>query len=151
MENPYIPLFDWLEEEEVDIDAMIQAISGLQNLFEAKEKLIIKLQKMTLDLKGLKDGRKSIKSFFSFKSKNEESIELENQKSQTEKNLDDLENIISISAYNLDSYIEYFKVEKLACYYQNLKIFAELQKNNSLKINELWQTVGLDENVKKLI
>ncbi len=144
-------MFDWLQEEEIDIEAMIEAIAGLQNLYESKDKLIAKLEKIGQEKKNLKEGRKSIKSFFSFKSKNEEMTEIEDLKTKSEKLLADLEGIIKLATYNMDSYIEYFKVEKLAGYYQNLKTFAELQKNNSLKINEVWQTVGLDKNVKKII
>lgn len=51
----------------------------------------------------------------------------------------------------MDSYIEYFKVEKLAGYYQALKILAELQKLNSTRINEMWSSVSQDKNIEKLM
>lgn len=151
MDNPYIPMFDWLQEEEIDIEAMIEAITSLHTLFDTKEKLSQKIAALDANIKNLKSGKKSIKSFFSFKSPNEESSVMESEKLNSEKSLAELEMVCKLATYNMDSYIEYFKVEKLAGYYQNLKILSELQKTNSTKINDLWQTVGSDKNIQKLI
>jgi hypothetical protein len=150
MDNPYTPMFDWLQEEEIDIEAMIEAIASLQNLYETYERLTQKISSLDTDLKGLRSGRKSIKSMFSFKSKEEDVKNIETEKLNSEKSLLDLEGVVKLATYNIDSYIEYFKVEKLAGYYHNLKLFAELQKTNSLKINELWECVSQDKNVKAL-
>ena len=150
MDNPYTPMNDWLQEEEIDIEAMIEAIASLQNLNETYERLSLRITGLDNDLKNLKSGRKSIKSMFSFKSKTEEVTAVETDKSNSEKSLQDLEGVVKLATYNMDSYIEYFKVEKLAGYYHNLKVFAELQKTNSLKINEMWECVSHDKNVQKL-
>jgi hypothetical protein len=151
MDNPYTPMYDWLMEEEIDIEAMIEAISSLQVLYESQEKMAQKILNLDTDLKGIKTGKKSLKSFFSFKTKSEEVTILETEKVNMEKTLVDLDGVVRLATYNMDSYIEYFKVEKLAGYYQNLKVFAELQKSNSVKVNDLWQSVALDKNVKKLV
>lgn len=151
MDNPYIPMFDWLREEEIDIEAMVEAISSLHLLYENQEKLGAKVLSLDQNIKNIKTGKKSLKSIFSFKSPNEECNALENEKHNCEKAYQDLEMTNKLATYNMDSYIEYFKVEKLAGYYQNLKIFADLQKLNSIKINDLWQTVGSDKNIQKLI
>ena len=143
-------MHDWLQEEEIDVEAMIEAIASLQNLYENSEKLSQKINSLETDLKALKSGRKSIKSMFSFKSKDEDLKIIEGEKMNFEKSLQDLEGVVKLATYNIDSYIEYFKVEKLAGYYHNLKLFAELQKANSLKINELWECVGQDKNVRAL-
>ena len=151
MDNPYTPMYDWLMEEEIDIEAMIEAISSLQILYESQEKMTQKIFNLDTDLKSTKTGKKSLKSFFSFKTKSEEVTIIETEKVNMEKTLVDLDGVIKLATYNMDSYIEYFKVEKLAGYYQNLKVFAELQKSNSVKVNDLWQSVALDKNVKKLV
>ena len=150
MDNPYTPMYDWLMEEEIDIEAMIEAISSLQILYESQEKMTQKILNLDTDLKSTKTGKKSLKSFFSFKTKSEEVTIIETEKVNLEKTLVDLDGVVKLATYNMDSYIEYFKVEKLAGYYQNLKVFAELQKSNSVKVNDLWQSVALDKNVKKL-
>ena len=151
VENPYISMYDWLKEEEIDLEAMIEAISHLQVLNETSDKLKQKIIGIVGDVNTLKAGKTSLKSMFSFKSKADDISKLETEKVNCEKTLNDLEGIIKMATYNMDSYIEYFKVEKLAGYYHNLKLFAEMQKTNSTRINELWQTVSLDKNIQKLI
>ena len=151
MDNPYIPMLDWLQEEEIDIEAMIEAIASLQNLYDNFDKLSQRIINLDTEINNLKTGKKSIKSIFSFKSKNDELVGLENDKGNSEKNLADLDGVVKLATYNMESYIEYFKVEKLAGYYNNLKIFADLQKTNSSKINEMWKCVSQDKNVQKLV
>lgn len=56
-----------------------------------------------------------------------------------------------LATYNLENYIDFFKVEKLAGYYQALNNLADIQKKNSSKIGDLWSSVGEDKNIKKLI
>src|SRR4051812_48147971 len=46
MDNPYIPMFDWLQEEEIDVEAMIEAIASLSTLYETQEKLIQKISNL---------------------------------------------------------------------------------------------------------
>lgn len=70
---------------------------------------------------------------------------------QLGKNLKDMENLTKLSTYNMENYIEFFKVEKLAGYYNALNNLADIQKKNSDKISDLWMSVADDRNVKKLI
>ncbi len=56
-----------------------------------------------------------------------------------------------MATYNLDNYINSFKQEKLAGYYQALNNLADLQKKNSNNISELWACVGDDKNIKKFM
>jgi hypothetical protein len=144
-------MYDWLLEEEIDMEAMIEAITSLNGLYENQEKLNQKLISLDNSLKNLKSGKKNLKAFFTLKSSTEEATAVESEKRNVEKNLNDLSSVIKIATYNMDSYIEYFKVEKLAGYYKNLKSFAELQKTNSTRINDLWNCVGEDKNIQKLL
>lgn len=151
MENPYTSMNDWLQEEEIDIEAMIEAITSLNGLEETKDKLAQKISSISSDLIDLRAGKKTIKSFFSFKSKQEDFADLEQEKAYSEKCLADIEVIIKLASFNLDSYIDYFKVEKLAGYYRSLQYFSEITKTNAVKVNELWQTVSNDKNIAKLM
>lgn len=56
-----------------------------------------------------------------------------------------------LATYNLETYIDFFKVEKLAGYYQALNNLADIQKKNANKISDLWGSVGEDKNIRKLI
>ena len=56
-----------------------------------------------------------------------------------------------LTTFNMESYINTFKREKLAGYYQALNNFADLQSKNSMKINKLWTCVANDKNLQKEI
>lgn len=68
MDNPYTGLLDWVNEEEIDIEAMNEAIISLGGLFENKEKINNKFQANEKDLNDLNCGRKSFKTIFGIKS-----------------------------------------------------------------------------------
>ena len=144
-------MYDWLQEEEIDFEAMTEAISSLERLNISKEKLAQNLSSLDAKLTSIKGGKKTFKSFFNIKTQNEEIKELETEKLNSEKTLNDMQCVINVVTFNMESYIEYFKVEKLAAYYKNLKEFAELQKSNSERINDIWQTVSHDKNIKMLL
>lgn len=151
LENPYTQMYYWLQEEEIDVEALIEAIASLQGLYEISDKIKNKIISLDTDLANLKLGKKTLKSIFSFRSKDEDIHSIEKEKNTAEKNIKDLEEVIRIATYNMESFIDYFKVEKLAGYYNNLKQFAELQKSNSVKINDLWQAVANDKNIQKIM
>jgi len=144
-------MYDWLQEEEIDFEAMLEAIASLENLWQNKERLMQHISQLEVKINNLKAGKKSFKSLFNFKSPAEELQIVEAEKGTSDKTLTDMENVIKLATFNIDNYIEYFKVEKLAGYYKNLNTFAELQKSNSDKINHVWDTVAHDKNVKKLM
>ncbi len=142
---------DWLLQEEVDIEAMIEAISSLNNLFETEKKMAQKLTALDSNLNNLKSGRKSFKNLFSLKSSTEEANSVSIEKSNIEKSHREINQIIKISVCNMESTIKLFRIEKLSNYYKNLKLFSELQKSNSAKIESLWDSVAEDKNIQKLM
>jgi hypothetical protein len=144
-------MYDWLQEEEIDFEAMLEAIASLENMWQNKERLMQHISQLEVKINNLKAGKKTFKSFFNFKSPAEELTIVEAEKATSDKTLADMENVIKLATFNMDNYIEYFKVEKLAGYYKNLNTFAEMQKSNSDKINHVWDSVAHDKNVKKLM
>lgn len=127
-------MHDWLIEEELDIEAIIESITSLNFLAETKEKMIQKKNNIVNNLNDLNAGKKTIKNIFSIKSKKSETAELENQKNTLEGQINFLENIVKISTFNMEKNINAFKEEKLADYYQSLKLCAEIQKYNGRNV-----------------
>ena len=68
LDNPYNGLLDWVKEEEIDIEAMNEAIVSLNLLFENKEKINQKFLTNEKDLNDMNCGRKSFKTMFGIKS-----------------------------------------------------------------------------------
>ena len=165
LDNPYNGLLDWVKEEEIDIEAMNEAIVSLNLLFENKEKINQKFLTNEKDLNDMNCGRKSFKTMFGIKSTKSEIEKFKAIKEtvinlnffyfkfifQLEKNLSEYEIITKLTTFNMESYINNFKGEKLAGYYKALNSFADLQNRNSIKINNLWTSVANDKNLKKEI
>lgn len=147
IQNPFTPLSDWVQEEEIELEAMIEAVESLNNLEELKFKLGSKIKSLTETLVDMRAGKKTMKSIFSFKSKEEDINQVEREKCTAEKSLTDMEEIIKIASLNMEEYIGSFKFEKLSAYYKSLKYFSQLSMINASEVNELWDTVSHDKNI----
>ena len=71
IDNPYSLLLSYLQEQEIDFEAMIEAINSLFSLYDADDKLIKNIHSLDSNLKTLKSGKSTLKSMFNFKSKEE--------------------------------------------------------------------------------
>ena len=129
---------------------MIEALNSLNDLNENYEKLTSKVGSVDGELKTLKSGKSSLKSMFSFKSKEEDINNYEKEKTTLESQITDLSQVIKIASYNMEYYIEYFKVEKLAEYYRHLREFAENHTKNNTYLKSLWENVMKDKNLQKV-
>ena len=138
--NPYSSLNEWLEEEETDIEAMLEALASLKGLEATKTKLQQKLETLSNDIDGF---RTSGKKTFSMMFKNSESAvsEMEKEKETTTNNIKYLDEIVKMASFNMEWYIERFKKEKTYEYFRHLKIFANAQKTNTSILEDLWQIV----------
>ena len=145
LNNRYVDLYEWLEEEEIEIEAMLEALVGFDNMVATYEKLTQKSDTIDQDLKNIQFGQKGFTSFF--KNKEKAQAELEASKKKTEEDIGTLHNIIKLSAFNMECFLEYFKNDKLSDYYKHLKVFSSLQKQNDQVLNELWDTVTQDKNM----
>jgi hypothetical protein len=139
-----------LNDEEIDIEALTTSIHSLLGLYEQREKIASRITELDKDRRDIASGKTNIKSLFSFKSKKDDLCNIETTKATLEKNLADLDQILKLATYNMESYVEYFKVEKLAGYYNSLNKLAEIQKVNSESICSLWTSVSKDKNIQNL-
>jgi hypothetical protein len=139
--NPFLAFRDWLQEEALDVEAMLVAIKGLYTLLEQENKLKTKLAELEEDVKKGQQGQVNIfKSIF--KKKEDIIAETEKEKDLTQQKINDIEEIIKIVGDNMENQIEIFKNDKTQNYYKYLKIFAILQRESNRVIRELWTLVG---------
>ena len=138
MINPFIAFKEWLEEETLDVEAMLLAIKQIFSLVETEAKLKDKLNGLE---EGLKKGKSPNFIKHLFKKKEDVMIEMEKEKQTTQQNLNDLKLIIKLVGDNLSNQIEKFKNEKSQNYYKYLKMFAILQRESNKVIRELWTMV----------
>ena len=138
--NPYLAFRDWLQEEVLDVEAMLLAIKGLTNLLEQENKLKTKLGELEDQVKKGQQGQVNIfKSIF--KKKEDIIAETEKEKDLTQQKINDIEEIIRIVGDNMENQMEIFKADKTKNYYKYLKIFAIMQREQNRVVRELWTLV----------
>ena len=138
--NPYLAFRDWLQEEVLDVEAMLLAIKGISNLLEQENKLKTKLGELEEQVKKGQAGQVNIfKSIF--KKKEDIIAETEKEKDLTQQKINDIEEIIRIVGDNMENQMDIFKADKAKNYYKYLKIFAIMQREQNRVLRELWSLV----------
>lgn len=138
--DPYRSVTDWLEDEQSDIEAMIEALNSLKELENTKNLLKQKLQKINNDLEGWGIAlKKTIGKMLQYEVSAEN--ELKKEKINTEVDIQNLDEIIKMAAFNMEWIIERFKKEKTYEYFRHLKIFGNIKKENNATLNKFWKLV----------
>lgn len=141
LKNPYTDLYDWIQDEEVEVEGMMEAIRGYNELFIKKQNLITRKKETETLISELQIGKKSVKTIFSFKSSTEDLAEQKNLNVKLELELKCIDHIINTSTLLLQKNIEWFKNEKIKSYHENLLILTDVQKENSEIIHNLWKEI----------
>lgn len=141
LKNPYTDLYDWIQDEEVEVEGMMEAIKGYNELFIKKQNLITRKKETETLISELQIGKKSVKTIFSFKSSTEDLAEQKNLNVKLELELKCIDHIINTSTLLLQKNIEWFKNEKIKSYHENLLILTDVQKENSEIIHNLWKEI----------
>lgn len=147
LKNPFSPLVDWINEEDVDLEAMIESIKGIVELNEKKKKLVEKKENLEKEIMKLHEGKSSFSAIITFKNKKEDLSEKESIKSKTEIDIKSIDLILTMTSSLMLKTIENFKKEKLSNYHLNLKNLADIQVNNSDLIGTLWKSVSENNNL----
>ena len=137
LNNPFVALDGWLEEERLDIDAAIESIESLNNLNSRSEKMGMKIESIDFEIKQLQYGSQGFLSGI-FKSKEAKMSELENSKTSAQDDMQKLIIINKMAHYRMEKFIGEFKEEKANSYYKTIKLYAYLQRDNNLYNKELW-------------
>ena len=140
MINPFVAFKNWLEEEQLDVEAMQIAIKQINQLIENEGKL---KEKLTGLEENIKKGQAGQVNFFKsiFKKKEDIIAETEKEKETTEQKIKDLEVIIKIVGDNIENQIDKFNSDQTQNYYKYLKMFAILQRESNKVVRELWTLV----------
>lgn len=147
-ENPYKESVFWLQEEEMETVAMIELIGNIKQLIGKYDDIKSKIESLSSDVSNLQQGKKTIKSVFTMKKKEEFLKEEEEALSKLETESQALENILKIVTVLFDLRLKAFKKERTLTYYDALKSFDHKQTINMDLIYELWN--GVLESVNQI-
>lgn len=148
--NPYDKIYDSITEDCLEAEAIIEALTGIMNLHDTLEKTKKAFASASTQLSELQSGKNTIKSVFSFKSREVDINLLTTEKEKLEKNIADLDQVIKIVTFKMNQDIESFKEIGLKAYYDELaKLQASYSKNKDI-MNELWTIVIQDKNIQTL-
>ena len=146
--NSFVSLREWIEAEKLDVNALLEALNGINNLNNTMEKLSNKITSLENDIKKMQYGQGNIFKTL-FKKKEDVISNLEKEKIKCEEDITNLSSLIKIATFNMEGYIETFKAEKVDAYYRNLKLFIIYQKENNKVMKELWNDVKTILNTNK--
>jgi hypothetical protein len=121
-------------------------------MYDLYEKNSNKIESIENEKKNLINGGKGgIKSFFSFKSKEDNINNLEKEKLKIEEINENIHIIMKIATFKMENEIEKYKNEKIKLYYMKIKQFVITQKNNNNYLDILWNIIKDDQNIKKYL
>ena len=143
--NPYKYLVDWIESEEMDLEAMLETLDGLTGLNTTMEKLQQKIDNIDRDLKNGTYEKKGFMKIFSSEKNSKEG--LENQKKKCEEDIEALKMILKIAHCNMECEFGHFKEEKVKMYHKNIKLFAITQRGNNKFLEDLWKDIKTNLNL----
>ena len=145
--NPYDRLYSAINEDALNIEAMIEALETLKGLHDSYNKLTKNLNNINIELTELQSGKTSVKTIFKKKAK--EIDKLSEEKEALEKDIDNLGQIIKITTFNMQSSIQEFKTTSLDNYYAELsRIESDTEKNATI-FDNLWEAVIKDKNISE--
>lgn len=145
--NPYDRLYNAINEDVLNIEAMIEALETLKGLHDSYNKLTKNLNNTNMELTELQSGKTSVKTMF--KKKDKTIDKLSEGKENLEKDIDNLGQVIKIATFNMQSTIQEFKTTSLDNYYAELsRIESDTEKNATI-FDNLWEAVIKDKNISE--
>lgn len=120
---------------------MIELINSIKQLIGKFDDLKSKIESLSSDVSNLQQGKKTIKSVFSIKKKEDFLKEEEETLIKLQAEYNALEIILKIVAAMFDLRLKTFKKERTISYYNALSSFDNKQKINMELIGDLWNGV----------
>lgn len=146
--NPFEKFYDSISEDCLDVEAMIDAFTTLNNLQDVYEKMTKNFSSCSAQLIDVQAGKTNLKSVFSFKTKDKEIESLIKEKEDLEKNIGNVGEIIKIATFNMENEVSKSKSVRLDLYYQELKDLQKSSKENCEYMNKLWTALIQDPNLQ---
>ena len=145
--NPYDRLYNAINEDVLNLEAMLEALETLKGLNDSYNKLTKNLNNINIELTELQSGKTSVKTIFKKKAK--EIDKLSEEKEALEKDIDNLGQIIKITTFNMQSSIQEFKTTSLDNYYAELSRIESDTERNATIFDNLWEAVIKDKNISE--
>ena len=148
--NPFENIYKLLLEDYLNAISIKEGIESINNLQEEYDKLAKTFTDKNTEIIDLQAGKNLLKTLFSFKSRETSINDAVAEKDKIEKNLNNLNQIIKISIFNMQSEISNFKFVSIDNYYNELKEIENDLENNLNIENHLWENIIQDNNIKQL-
>ena len=148
--NPFENIYKLLLEDYLNAISIKEGIESINNLQEEYDKLAKTFTDKNTEIIDLQAGKNILKTLFSFKNRETSINDAVAEKDKIEKNLNNLNQIIKISIFNMQSEISNFKFVSIDNYYNELKEIENDLENNLNIENNLWDNIIQDNNIKQL-
>ena len=148
--NPFDNLYYSITDDYLNTLSLIEgidSINNLQNEYDKKAKIFTEKNSVLIDLQA---GKSTLKTIFSFKSRETDINNAINEKEKIEKELSMLKNIINVCIFNMQTEINNFKHKSIESYYNELQKLEEELENNLKIENNIWENILEDNNIKSI-
>ncbi|MCQ2821627.1 MAG: hypothetical protein MJ252_30585 [archaeon] len=148
IENPYYKLYQYLLEDLLDIEAMLDAFESGKLLQDSYDKIVKDFFSISSELTDIQSGSGGIMAIFGIKNKEEQVKEVTEQKKKLEKEMNNLGQVIKMVTFNMDRQIKKFKENYLKSYYKELESLMKFSVANSKIHSEIYGAILNDPNIK---
>lgn len=141
MINTFAIFYEWMEEKELDLDAMLNCLNSYTSLKRKFQKLNGEIISKQNKKSELEQGKKSIFEKVMGKSRQDLISKNTNELNELLNEASILENICTIIEQKFSIEIYPFVDELKQSFYDMIQKFNEAQRNNSIVNKELWEQV----------
>ncbi|CAI2368715.1 unnamed protein product [Moneuplotes crassus] len=147
--NTFKDFYFWIRSSQMDVEAVIDAVSGRDKVVQNRVKLINKQKSEKNELDNINNKKKTLKSLFqSASSKQSRAVFLTTDIEKLENDAKELDVIIKmLNCYIAENIIPVFKEKQIKEYYEFLNFLARREINNSAATISFWSDFMKNENV----
>lgn len=142
VQNEYEIIYQWLEDRELHLMALTDALTSFNNLLSIQVKLEEEIEALNTKIRNLEIGKRGFFDIIKLKKPEDLLPQCKNELNDKKEQLSNLKKILGLLnlrfAKEKTEVLEQMKVE----FYDIVKKFANINVNNNIKNSELWEEVN---------
>ena len=142
VQNEYEVIYQWLEDRELHLMALTDALASFSNLLSNQAKLEEEIEALNIKIRNLEIGKRGFFDIIKLKKPEDLLPQCKNELNEKKEKLTCLKKILELLnlrfAKEKIKVLEQMKVE----FYETVKKFGNINVNNNIKNSELWEEVN---------
>jgi hypothetical protein len=148
--NPYINLYKSSLNEELDTQALVEALDSLQDIYDKYEEHLTRLSEIEIKIQNHANNKWKFLSYLTLRTPQMELNDLKDEKTLIEYELESMRIIIRFSLLNLDQLIEIFKNDRLEEYYKELQEISQINIANAVLYDNFLDKIDAHDYIQQI-